>query len=927
MTARPHPDDELASGLTAAFPAGGVDQRRPRPASVVLPGATPVLVTKLYAPPPRLGAVPRPSLVARLDAGLRGRLTLICAPAGFGKTTLVGAWAAGCGQPVAWLSLDEGDSDPARFLTYLIGALRTIAPTLGAGVLGVLQGLQPPPVEAILTALLNDLAALPGEVVLVLDDYHTIEAQPVDRALAFLVEHLPPRLHLIIATREDPSLPLARLRARGQLTELRAADLRFTPAEAAAFLTGAMGLDLAAADVAALEARTEGWIAGLQLAALSLQGHHSPASFIASFTGTHHFVLDYLAEEVLQQQPPSVQAFLLRTSILDRLCGPLCDAVLRDPAVPGQATLEQLERANLFLVPLDDERRWYRYHHLFADLLRQRLQQGTASSIGDTGGDPDSSPVEFHRRASQWHEDQGLALEAFRHAVAAADVERAERLLAGQGWPRHARGAATAALDWLASLPTAVLDARPALRWRHAWLLLTTGQAGGVEEHLQAAEAALRGTAMDGDTRNLVGQIAAARAVLAITRYQFDDTLAQARRALDHLHPDNLAVRTSATWALGSAYQQRGDRAAAGRAYADAIALGEASGNLFTTVLATNGLGDIQVADNQLASAAESYRRVLHLLGDAPPPVAAEAHLGLARICYEWDDLEAAERHGCQGLQLAQQYDRVLDRSVLAELLLARVRLARGDVAGAAALLAQAGQAARQQHFVHRIPEVAAAQVLTLLRQGHLVAAAQLAEAHDLPHSRARVHLAQGDMSATLAALAALRARAEARDWADERLRVLVLQAVAHQAHGDQDEAVRVVRDALALAEAGGFIRTFVDEGPPMARLLRAAAARGVAPEYTRRLLAAFSPPGEEQVRRGGGDGPSSALAEPLSGRELDVLQQIATGLSNQEIASGLYLALNTVKVHTRNIYDKLGVHNRTQAVARARALGMLPAD
>src|SRR5665811_839631 len=388
--------------------------------------STPLLATKLYIPPPPPKVVLRRRLIERLNEGLHGKLTLVSASAGFGKTTLVSEWVAGGERlepkvRVAWLSLDEGDNDPARFLNYLTAAVQTVAANIGEGVLGVLQSPQPPPTEAILTTLLNEIATIPDDFVLVLDDYHVVDSEPVDQALAFLLEHLPPPMHLVIVTREDPHLPLARLRARGQLTELRAADLRFTPSEAAEFLNRVMGLDLSAEDITALETRTEGWIAGLQLAALSMQGHQDTASFIKSFTGSHHFVLDYLLEEVLHQQSASIQTFLLRTSILGRLCGPLCDAVLLDPSVSGQETLEYLEHANLFIVPLDDERRWYRYHRLFVDLLRKRLNQGAASS---TGNEVWSVP-ESHIRAAQWYEENGLELEAFHHAAAANDVERA----------------------------------------------------------------------------------------------------------------------------------------------------------------------------------------------------------------------------------------------------------------------------------------------------------------------------------------------------------------------------------------------------------------------------------------------------------------------------------------------------------------------
>jgi LuxR family maltose regulon positive regulatory protein len=861
----------------------------------------------------------RPRLLERLNEGLHRKLTLISAPAGFGKTTLVSEWLAGCERPAAWLSLDEGENDPTRFLTYLVAALQTIAATIGEGVLGVLQSSQPPPTEAMLTALLNDITTISDHFVLVLDDYHALDAKPVDIALTYLVEHLPPQMHLVIATREDPPLPLARLRVGGQLTELRVADLRFTHAEAAAFLNQVMGLTLSAEDIAALERRTEGWIAGLQLAALSLQGHEDAAGFITSFTGSHHFVLDYLVEEVLGQQSERVQTFLLRTSILDRLCGPLCDAILLDPTASGQATLEYLERTNLFIVPLDNERRWYRYHHLFADLLRQRLHQSIASFPGDA----QSQVNELHIRASLWYEDYGLSMEAFHHAAAANDVERAERLIKGKGIPLHFRGAVTAILDWLESLPTTVLNARPSLWTRYASLLLVNGQTTGVEEKLQAAEAALQGAEPDDKTQDLFGRIAAARAMLALTRYQVEPMLAQSRRALEYLHPTNLSLRATAHWTLGFAYSLQGDRAAARRAYTEAISLSQASGIIFTTILATISLGNIQEAENQLSLAAETYRGVLQLAGEPPLPVACEAHLGLARVCYEWNDLDEALQHGQQSLHLARQYDRVIDRFVLCEVFLARLKLAQGDVAGAAALLAEAGQSARQQNFVDRMPEVAAAQVLTLLRQGNLAAAAHLAQTHELPISQARVHLAQGDTPAALAVLELWRQQVEAKGWQDERLKVMVLQTVALQAHGEQDKAVQLLCDALALAAPGGFIRLFVDEGLPMAHLLAEAAAHGMLPDYIGKVLAVFA--AEEQKREDTSSRPpAQPLIEPLSRRELEVLHLMAQGLSNHEMSERLFLALDTVKGHNRNIFGKLHVQRRTEAVARARALGLL---
>jgi LuxR family transcriptional regulator, maltose regulon positive regulatory protein len=631
--------------------------------------ATSILATKLYLPPPRPKVVLRPRLIERLNEGLSGtaNVSLICAPAGFGKTTLVSEWVAGCGRLVAWLSLDADDSDPARFLTYLIAAFQTIATHsgIGAGLLATLQSSPPPPIEATLTVLLNEVTAAGDHFLLVLDDWHVVEAKAVDLALTFLLEHLPPTLHLVIATREDPHLPLARLRARGQLTELRAADLRFTATEAAEYLNRVMSLDLAAADIATLEDRTEGWIAGLQLAALALRRPTAmsgqpgdAASFIRAFTGSHRFVLDYLVEEVLQQQTEAIQGFLLRTSILDRLCGPLCDAVLRAPAGSGQNSLEHIENANLFIIPLDNERRWYRYHHLFAELLRQRLAQLHRSGLPDKTDDGGQTIAELHVRASQWYEDNGLEIEAFQHAAAANDLDRAARLVEGKGMPLHFRGAAAMVLNWLASLPTPVVEARPALGVMYALALSMTGQLSGIELKLQAAEAALlakRSAEPDAETRNLIGHIAAIRALLAAAENQAETMITQSQLALDYLHPDNLPVRTTTTWILGWARQLQGDRAAARRAYTEAMAISQTSGNTIVYIWAAGGLGILQEADNQVHQAAQTFRQIVQLVGEPPRPEAGLAYLGLARIYYEWNDLEAAAQHLQVCIPLLQQ--------------------------------------------------------------------------------------------------------------------------------------------------------------------------------------------------------------------------------------------------------------------------------
>src|SRR5216683_1180477 len=880
---------------------------------------TPILATKLYVPPLRPHVVIRPRLIERLNEGLHRTLTLIAAPAGFGKTTLVSAWVAGCDRQVAWLSLDKGDNDPTRFLTYLVAALQTIAANVGEGVLGMLQSPQPPPLEAILTALLNNLATIRHHFVLVLDDYHMIDAKPVDQALTFLLDHLPPHMHLVIATREDPPLPLVRLRVRDHLTELRVTDLRFTPSEATAFLNQMMGLSLSAEDIALLSRRTEGWIAGLQLAAISLQGQQDATSFIVSFTGSHHFVLDYLLEEVLQQQSERVQTFLLRTSILDRFCGSLCDAVLMDPSVSGQESLEYLEHANLFIVPLDNERRWYRYHHLFADLLRQRLQQSTAASSGDEGG----GVVEFHRRASLWYEDHGLELDAFHHAVAANDVERATRLMEGEGMPLHFRGAVAPVLNWLESLPKTVLDAWPSLWVMSASALSMSGQLTGVEQKLQAAEAALQGTEPDDKTRNLIGHIAAIRALLAATQNQVETIIVQSRRALEYLHPDNLPVRTATTWKWGWAYQLQGDRTAASRAYAEAISISQASGNTIIYLSATAGLGTVQEAENQLSLAAQTYQRVLQLVGESPLPVACEAHLGLARICYEWNDLDEASRHGQQSLQLARQIENT-DRFVACEVFLARLKLAQGDVADAAALLAEAGQSARQQNVVYRMSEVAATHVSTCVAAGQSGCSRSSGAFARTPSQPGPSTSGPGRHVSSTGGAGAMARQVEAKGREDERLKVMVLQAVALDMHGDKDKAVHLLCDALAIAEPAGFVRLFVDEGLPMAHLLSEAASHGIMPDYTGKLLAILETDAQKHKYTSSLPPPAQPLIEPLSARELEVLHLMAQGLSNQEMCERLFLALDTVKGYNRKIFGKLQVQRRTEAVARARELGLL---
>ncbi len=931
----------------------------------------PILATKLFPPPPRAGCVPRPHLTTRLDVGLAAghRLSLISAPAGFGKTTLVANWLADkrqeagggrqTGPPApasrllppascAWLSLDTADSDLAHFLSYLVAALQTIAPTIGVGVASLLQAPQPPPIEAILTALLNDMAALPGQITLVLDDYHAIESPDVDAALAFLVERLPPRLHLVIVTREDPSLPLARLRARDQLTELRAADLRFTPAEAAVFLNQTMGLSLSADDIAALEARTEGWIAGLQLAALSMRGREDIAGFIQAFTGSHRFVLDYLVEEVLQQQPEHIQSFLLRTSLLDRMCGPLCDAVGNDEGGrmqdedlgsgfiphPSSFILSELDRANLFIVPLDDQRQWYRYHHLFAEVLQAHLQEAQ----------PDRVSM-LHLRASGWYEQNGLRPDAIRHALAARDFACAAGLIE-LARPAMDLGYQSATwLGWLRALPDELIRARPVLSVGYAWALLDGGELEASEARLQDAERWLDAptdgmVVVDSEQfRSLPASIATARAYRSLALGDVTGTVTYARQALERTPADDQARHNQATSLLGLAQYTSGDLEAAERSLADFSTHLRKTGDISTLVGITFLLADIRVALGRLHAAERSYQQSLRLAagqGGPMPLGMADLYRGLAGLSIERGDLEAAARHVLASQKLGEQ-NPVTDWPYRLCVSQACLKEAQGDLDGALALL----DAAERVHIRSPLPEVrpvAAMKARVWLKQGRLSEALGWAREQglaidgDLRYTRefeqitlARVRIAQykndprsGSIPEAIMVLERLLQAAEAGGRMGSAIEILVVHALALQAQGHGSQARASVGRALALAEPEGYVRTFVDEGQPMAELLtQLQDSSGGMHTYIRKLLAAFSPKREPQ--------PSALspqpLIEPLSERELEVLRLLRSELSGPEIAEHLTVSLHTLRTHTNNIFKKLGVNNRRAAVRRAEEL------
>ncbi|MFN2156303.1 MAG: LuxR C-terminal-related transcriptional regulator [Anaerolineae bacterium] len=887
---------------------------------------TPLLTAKLYTPLVRPEVVPRPALIERLNAGLRRKLTLVSAPAGYGKTTLLAQWVPQCGRPAAWLSLDEGDNDPARFWTYVVGALRTVRAEIGQIGQMVFQS-PPPPIEAALTGLLNQVVEAPDPFVLVLDDYHLIGTPAIHEGVAFLLENLPPQMHIVVATRADPPLPIPRLRGRGQLTELYQSDLRFTREEAARFLNETIGLHLPVEDVAALERRTEGWIAGLHMAAASMRRHNDVAGFIQAFTGTHRYILDYLVEEVLQQQSPAVRQFLLQTSILDRLCSALCDAVIGvdepakgRPAIDSQSVLEHLERNNLFVVPLDDGRQWYRYHRLFADLLQQRLQREQRDLV-----------PELHRRASVWYEENGAIREAVNHALAARDYERMANLVGQNAWAVLARGEMITLLQWLDGLPDEMVRSRSQLAMFRAWVLALSGQLDNVDACLAGIE--------DQDWQ---GEAAAVRAYVAHHRGDPAGAIVYGEEALKSLPEAHWFSRGIVAVILGIAPLSMGDPVAASRALTRAIEYSRSIGQTFLTVTATTMLGEALEVQGSLGRAIQTHRNALQLALERsvePVPVAGMAYVGLAGLLYERNDLDGARRCAEEGLELSRQA-RSVDTIEDACYTLALVHQATGDIDRALETIQEVKDVAQQHGHSDWLAIGAATRSQLWLRQGDLAAASHWAHEScryasnttDIARefgeiARVRVLVARDRAGETASGDGAQQAlhllttslqAAEAAGRIGSVIRLRALQAVALQIQGKEHRSLAALEQVLALGEPEGYVRTFLDEGEPMARLLRQALSRGIAPNYVARLLAAF---GEEAELASPG---MEALVEPLTEREVEVLRLLVAGLSNAEIAEELVIAVSTVKSHVNHIYGKLGVENRTQAVIKVQELDLL---
>ena len=907
-----------------------------------------IIKTKTNIPAIRRSLVSRKRLLALFSNGIKqGRiLTLISAPAGFGKTTLVSEWININNLPSAWISLDEGDNDPVRFLTYLVAALQTLISGVGDGVVAALQSSQPVSPEELLTSLLNELASTEDDFILVLDDLHAVDSAKVDDLLGSLVEHMPPAMHLVITTREDPALPLARLRVRNQLTEIRAADLRFTESEAADFLNQVMGLNLSAENIAMLEKRTEGWIAGLQLAALSMQGHASrdTTEFIRTFSGENQFVLNYLLEEVLKKQPEALQGFLLSTSILNRLNGLLCDALLLNENSSAQGMLETLEHDNSFVIPLDNERRWYRYHHLFRDLLRQRLSQKHSKD----------EIANMHIRASEWFEREGDISEAFQHAISAADFDRAARLLESTWLAMDESFQTGTWLEWAEQLPLSVRRVRPVLLTQIGLCYMDTGNVEASESRLRDAERCLELprnemiVVENEQFRTLPARIAFARAYNAQAQNHFADVVKYIETALEIIPPDDQYMQAQASSILSTAYWAGGELDKAFALMSGWVDAAQQAGNFVFAVAASFGKADILITQGRLRDAMLVYRTALELASaHAAENFTAHHHLGLGLLYHEIGDDEHAAQHLQKGFELGRQAT-IVDWMYRKNLAQAQLKEAEGDLKAALDFLDET------KRFYVRTPipnlrPIDAMKTQIHLKQGHLVKAQEwakkcnisLKDAPDHLHEYERLTLAkialaeyQNDhneqhIQDVLRALDGQLLLAKEQNRSRSQIDILILQAYALHAKGDLAKAASSLEQALSRAEPESYLRLFLNEGAALRalilglRLLIEKSGHSLH-DYIEKLLAAFSQSAQAQGSISNIQHPTSELIDPLSDRELEVLRLIAQGLSNNEICEKLFVALSTVKGHNLRIFSKLQAKSRTEAVARARELSLL---
>ena len=926
--------------------------------------SSPLLVTKIHLPPLRQDLVARPGLQTKLVAGLTRPLTLISAPAGFGKTTLLNSavHALTGDYRIAWLALDEDDNDVLRFLQYLLAAVDVAAPGLSAAAAAALRSIQPPPPQQVLVLLFNALSAAPSRLMIVLDDYHVIDNRAIHQALEYAVDHLPSNARLVIATRSDPPLPLPRLRGRGLVTEIRTADLQFSIDEADAFLGQVMRLRLAPEDLALLETRTEGWVAGLQMAGLSLQGRVDAERFVTAFAGSNRYIVDYLMTEVVGRQPEAIQRFLLHTSILDRMCADLCDAVLADTLpTPSEnaddsiSILERLEQGNVFTVPLDDDRYWYRYHHLFADFLLSRLRRSQPAEL-----------ARLHRKASTWFADQGLGHEALKHALATDDFAFAAGTIERLALAMIYKSETQTVLHWLGSLPEAEIVRRPALCVYHAWALAFTQgseQRGLCEERLRQAEQLAPAPEHAAQRDWLAGHIASVRAyqsrVVGINGGDPRPTIALSEEARRLLPPDDIALHGVAALNIGYARLALCDPGGAEAALVEAERLGLAGRNYFAAAGAATRRARLAQQMGQLGRAERLYKEArATYAGFAGPdgrilPIVGALDIGLGAIALERDRLTEAETLILRGLDLVQ-WTRGFELPGYAHL--ARLREVQGDMAGALAAVNQLEaawpdgavyiQALRGQMQI-RNPAAAIASLTQAPWAREVEPLPPLREEapglqpwgqaqHGAHLAWARGQTILGRPHLALAYVERQLALALERGLGQRVIELCIVQALAYNALGENRRAIEAVRQALAVGEPEGYVRIY-HQGPEFAGLLAEAAARGLAGGYAQRLLGLFGAEpgstGAAQAPHSGGTSPAllilstpegESLLEPLSERELEVLRLIAEGLANAQIAARLYIEVGTVKRHVNHIFGKLGVSSRAQAIARGRALKLL---
>ena len=885
-----------------------------------------LLESKLQVPVQAGKIVPRSRLWTTLDDKItRYRLVLVSAPAGYGKTTLLAGWARASSLPVAWLTITGEEDGVERFLRYLLAAWETMQPEIIETPLGILLGSQMPDVKAVLAAFLNAANQAPGRLVFVIDDYHLIEDPAIHEAFGFLLDHLPPQLHFILTSRSDPPLPLARYRARRQLLEIRAGDLRFTPQETLDFLERSMGLELTSDEIASLHAGTEGWIAGLQLAALALRRGHAGAEDMALVSGRQRFIADYLNEDVLEHLPSGMQDFLLKTSLLDRLCGPLCDSVTGEQS--GQAMLETLERENLFIVPLDDRREWFRYHSLFVDFLRGELDRRHPNEI-----------TELHRRAARWYLRHDLPEQAFRHAVAGDQVEQVVEILDKYFTAKLNGGEFKVVERWIDSLPAAWYAAYPVLDLMRAGLLAYSGEfeacvrlVDEIERRLVPAESE--------SARWQLARVLAVRCFIACIQNDLPQAETYADRALRDLPVEDLGFRPGVYGALGDAYRRNGRWEQAKECYLNALEVTHSPTVRLHSAHVFGALADLELRQGRLQNAAAYWRKALAAIreqenwGRLPLPVIGWVYIRMGEVLYEWNQLAEAWDHVSRGLERTELGGDV--RALIAGYLIAaRLKLAEGEVETAAEYLERARPLVEQAPFPEWTSHFERFQLELWLAQDRLRAAVHWSD--EILHSAAsagrpesvvaqlamaRMLIVKGDALSLAGAQELLERLLEAAGEAGRAgvtIEALALQALADWRRGERAGAMASLEHALRLAEPEGYLRLFVDLGLPMARLLQEARSRGVMPGYVGILLAAFGA-GISSITPG-----EAPLTEPLTSREQEILGRIAAGLTNREIAAELVISAETVKKHTGNIYGKLGVTNRTQAAARARELDLL---